>query len=136
MRKFLLSAMIAASAIAAGLTAADAASKGRVQHTVQSGSSVQYFAPSYWLSNDNNPRLSNIEEQLNSAERRINADQRHGYLTAAEARVAREQGKLIRTTTFDTIKENYGNIPDASYRAILERVDGLDQTIQMETTRG
>src|SRR5262245_5743396 len=109
MRKFLLTAMIAASAIATGLTAADAASKGRIEPTVQSGSFFQYLAPGSWATNDN-PRLSNIEGQLNSAERRINADQRHGSLTANQARAAREQDKLIRNTAFDTIKQNHGNI--------------------------
>jgi hypothetical protein len=137
MRKSLLITVIAASAIATGLTVADAAPTGQMQPTLQSGSYqqelAQYFEPGSWNAN---PRLSNIEAQLDRAERTINAAKRHGSLTASEAQAAREQGKLIRNSAFDAVKQNRGSISDAAYNVLLGRVVGLNQTIQMETQRG
>ena len=100
--------------------------------------SAQNFAPfpaSGFFTNAN-PRLSQIESQLGQAQRNINADRRHGYMTANEAQAAREDGKLIRNTALNTIAQNHGSISDSSYTALLGRVASLNQTIQMDTARG
>lgn len=135
MRTFLFAAVTAASAIATSLTVADAAPR----HVVPTASYVQDlatpFLPSPWFTSAD-PRLSQIEMQLNQAERTINADQRRGYITASEAQSLREQDRLIRSTALDDIRRNHGQIPDLGYTYLLGRVSGLDQAIQMDTQRG
>lgn len=134
MRTFILTAVTAASAIATSLTMADAAAR----HVVPTESYVQEFAqfqPSAWFANAD-PRLSQIESQLNQAERTINADPRHGQMTASEAQELRQQDRLIRNTALDDIRRNRGQISDLGYEYLLGRVSGLDQAIQMDAQRG
>lgn len=134
MRTFLLTAVIAASAITTSLTVADAGPRSVVPTTEH----VQGFAmlqPGAWYASAD-PRLSEIQVQLNQAERTINADQRHGRLSANEAQTLREQDKLIRNTALDDIRNNHGQMPVAGYQDLLGRVASLDQTIQMDTQRG
>src|SRR5262245_47591644 len=96
MRSLLLTAAIAASALATSL-AADAAPLRRT--TAPADTYMQDFTrpfqPSSISTGTDNPRLAQIESQLNEAERTINADQRHGYITASQAQTAREEDRLI-----------------------------------------
>jgi hypothetical protein len=140
MRSPLLIAALAASAIATSLATADAAP--RRHQAAPSQDYTQRFTNPFQpmdlfggLSTSGDPHLAQIESQLNQAERTINADRRRGYITASQAQDAREQDRMIRNAAMDTISNNHGNIPDASYSALLGRVDALNQTIDMETSR-
>ncbi|MDW6021926.1 hypothetical protein SAZ10_09140 [Mesorhizobium sp. BAC0120] len=136
MRSLLSIAAIAASALATSLATADAAPLRRTAAPADAYAQnlAQPFQPSSPFTSAN-PRLAQIDSQLSQAERTISADRRQGYITASEAQDAREEGRLIHNSALDSIAQNRGSIPDASYNALLGRLAALNQTIEMETSQ-
>ena len=151
MRSFALTAAIAAALVTTSLTAGYAASakhhphyvhkeQARVERSISNDPYADHglmaFLPSmqaFGFFTQQRPRLSLIESELGQTEQRINADRRHGYLTSAEARAARDEDRSIQTTAMYVAAKNGGDIPDCNYDMLCGRVAGLNQAIRLET---
>ena len=60
-------------------------------------------------------RLSKIDNELGAANRRIEADRHHGYLTAMETSKVRAEERAIRTAAVATAHRNGGRLPEAKF---------------------
>ena len=74
-------------------------------------------------------RLSKIDSELGVANRRIEADRRHGYLTAMETRKVRAEERAIRSAADATARRDGGRLPEAKFASLQERVTDLNQMI-------
>ena len=75
------------------------------------------------------PRLSKIDNELSAANRRMDVDRNHGYLTAAEFRKVRTDERAIRMAAAETARRNGGRLPEAKFVSLQERVTDLDRMI-------
>lgn len=74
-------------------------------------------------------RLSKIDSELGVANRRIEADRHHGYLTAMETRKVRADERAIRTAANATARRDGGRLPEAKFVSLQERVTDLNRMI-------
>ena len=74
-------------------------------------------------------RLSKIDSELGAANRRIEADRHHGYLTAMEARKVRAEERAIRMAAATAAHHSGGRLPEAMFVSLQERVADLNRNI-------
>ena len=80
------------------------------------------------------PRMTHIMSEINTANRRMATDHRHGYLNVAEYRRLENQSDAIRNSAFHVAKQHDGALPEASYQNLLERIALLNQSIHTYAT--
>lgn len=147
MRPFLMTAAIAAALLT---TTIGYAAPGRVDSVDRAGlheghrdrgrshpdsmTDLDVFpvAPAAFHSMQQRPRLSHILAELGRADQRITADRHHGTLTRAEARMAYNVDRAIRTAAMSIAARSGGALPPASYARLQQRVAGLDALIRRE----
>jgi hypothetical protein len=152
MRSYLMTAALAATLLSTSLTLGYAASPGKLTTPAEAsmktgvgnetnGASTQMPAskvypakPAAYHVMQYKPRLSKIVAELGAATRRIERDRHHGYLTAAEARKVRSEEAAIRTAAISAASKHGGQIPEARFVSLQERVTDLNRNIHRYAT--
>ena len=139
MRSYVLTAALAATLLSTSLTLGYAASPTKPATALNAeGSSAADQMPAHkvypakpvaYRIMHPGSRLSKIDSELGAANRRIEADRHHGYLTAMETRKVRAEERAIRTAAVATAHRNGGRLPEAKFVSLQERVSDLNRMI-------
>jgi hypothetical protein len=139
MRSYVLTAALAATFLSTSLSLGYAASPtnpttgydAEVSHAAGQMSAGNFYPakPAAYRVMHPGSRLSKIDSELVVANRRIEADRRHGYLTAMETRKVRAEERAIRTAAAATARRDGGRLPEARFVSLQERVTDLNHMI-------
>jgi hypothetical protein len=141
MRSYLLTAALAATLLSTSLTLGYAASPASTFKSEGGSAADQMPAHKIYRAKpvayhvmQQRPRLSRIVGELGAANRRIETDRHHGYLTAMEAKKVRAEERAIRTAAVATAHRNGGRLPEARFISLQERVTDLNRNIHRYAT--
>ena len=134
MRSYVLTAALAATLLSTSLSLGYAASPTKPATGVNAEISAADQMPAHKakpVAYRMHPgsRLSKIDGELGAANRRIEADRHHGYLTAMETRKVRAEERAIRMAAATAAHHNGGRLLEAMFVSLQERVADLNRNI-------
>ena len=142
MRSYVLTAALAAALLSTSLTLGYAASPTNSRHRLarqrkSAARPARCATPAIFIRQSplhyqsSVTRLAPVADrrELSAATRRIEADRRHGYLTAMETRKVRADERAIRAAAAETAHRNGGGCLKRSSCSLQERVTDLDRMI-------